>query len=179
MNEALNGATPQRQQVIDTVISMAVLLISWLVCYIWVAIMSMLEAPWDGAPVKPLLGNWQRTINDFFDGGGGSLWVLAIFFGIQLFLYGRTLIETRSFQTTTLIFGVTNIVVFVVCILFLNGVAVLAPVVDKPSGLTPDDWRYWGDFQRSWLNITSMICWWIGLLWIQPLFARARASTRQ
>ena len=116
---------------------------------------------------------------DFFDGGDGSHWVLAIFFGIQLFLYGRTLIETRSFQTTTLIFGVTNIVVFVVCILFLNGVAVLAPVVDKPSGLTPDDWRYWGDFQRSWLNITSMICWWIGLLWIQPLFARARASTRQ
>jgi len=66
MKEALNGATPQRQQVIDTVISMAVLLISWLVCYIWVAIMSMLGAPWDGAPVKPLRGNWQRTINDYW-----------------------------------------------------------------------------------------------------------------
>jgi len=45
MKEALNGTTPQWQQVIDTVISMAVLLISWLVCYIWVAIMSMLGAP--------------------------------------------------------------------------------------------------------------------------------------
>ncbi|MCB9137363.1 MAG: hypothetical protein H6642_03315 [Caldilineaceae bacterium] len=132
-----------------SLLSVGALLFSWFACYLW--IMAMTEgwgAPWDTAPIRPPIGYWQRTVNDFFESGMGAYLPAALFLTISVFLYARALAHTRTVRTTSLMFTLTNLAALVG--LTAIGLTVGAFLTRVPVHLTPEDWSYWGDFRREW-----------------------------
>src|SRR5690606_33475878 len=56
----------------------AVLVLTWLILYYTLAFFtSLIMAPWDTALTRPELDTWQRSLNDFFETGGGQIVALA------------------------------------------------------------------------------------------------------
>jgi hypothetical protein len=77
---ARNRASPRTWYTIGAVLAVGLLLFSWFACYLW--IMAMTEgwgAPWDTTSIRPPVGHWQRTINDFFESGVGMFLPTVIF----------------------------------------------------------------------------------------------------
>lgn len=162
------------KKVIDA-LALGVLSFSWYACYLW--LMGMTEgwgAPWDTAPIRPPLGHWQRTLNDFFESGIGMYLPTAIFLALQVFSYFRTLICTRDMRATSFVFGITNLVALVALL------AIVMPIqhflIHTPAHLTPEDWAYYGDFRREWpLTLVALVLF-AGLLLVQPVLVRYTRS---
>ena len=152
-------------------LAIGVLIFSWCACYLW--IMALTEgwgAPWDTTSIRPPIGHWQRTINDFFESGIGAYLPMAIFLVISGLLYILTLVRTQSVRTTSLVFGVTNFIALVALIVIVIPIQIF--LVRTPTHLTPEDWSYWGDFRREWpLTLVALVLF-TGLFLVQPRLAR-------
>lgn len=155
---------------IGNVLAIGVLIFSWFACYLW--IMGMTEgwgAPWDTTTIRPPIGHWQRTINDFFESGIGVYLPTAGFLAISLLLYTRTLVRTRAVRTTSLVFGVTNLVALIGLIVIVIPIQIF--LIRTPAYLTPENWSYWGDFRREWPLTLIALLLFTGLFLIQPYLA--------
>ncbi|RMG93539.1 MAG: hypothetical protein D6706_15125 [Chloroflexi bacterium] len=158
------------QQVINA-LAIGLLIFSWFACYLW--IMGLTEgwgAPWDTTPIRPPIGHWQRSINDFFESGIGAYLPTAIFLVISVLLYIRALIHTQDVRTTSFVFGVTNLVALVALIVIVIPIQVF--LIHTPAYLTPEDWSYWGDFRREWpLTLVALVLF-ASLFLVQPRLIR-------
>lgn len=142
-------------------------MIGWFVGYLW--LMGMTEglgAPWDIAPVRPPLGHWQRTLNDFFESAPGMYLPTIIFFGVEICLYMYTVIRTQTVKIASLVFGLSIIVAMNVNVLI--ALPIRQFFIRIPAHLTPADWLYHGDFRREWpLSLVGLAIIVI-LFWVQP-----------
>lgn len=155
---------------IAAVLAVGLLLFSWFFCYLW--IMALTEgwgAPWDTTSIRPPVGHWQRSINDFFESGVGMYVPTAVFLAVSLLLYARSLVRTRAVLETSLVFGFTNLAAMIGLVLVVILVQIL--LIRTPSNLTPADWSYWGDFTREWPLTVIALLWFAGLFMIQPRLA--------
>lgn len=58
---------------------MGLLLFSWLLLFVvFMFFTELILAPWDTALVRPEIGTWQRTLNDFFETSPGNLTLAAL-----------------------------------------------------------------------------------------------------
>lgn len=161
---------------VGNVLAIGILIFSWFACYLW--IMGMTEgwgAPWDTTSIRPPIGHWQRTINNFFESGIGVYLPTAVFLAINLLLYTRTLVRTRAVRTTSLVFGVTNLVALIALIVIVMPVQIF--LISTPAYLTPEDWSYWGDFRREWPLTLIALLLFTGLFLIQPYLAHRLTRT--
>ena len=161
---------------IGNVLAIGILIFSWFACYLW--IMGMTEgwgAPWDTTSIRPPIGHWQRTINDFFESGIGVYLPTAVFLAISLLLYTRTLVRTQAVRTTSLVFGVTNLVALIALIVIV--IPIQTFLIRTPAYLTPKDWSYWGDFRREWPLTLIALLLFTGLFLIQPYLAHRLTRT--
>jgi hypothetical protein len=155
---------------IGAALAVGLLLFSWFVCYLWMmALTEFWGAPWDLTTIRPPVGHWQRSINDFFESGIGMLLPTIVFLTISLLLYARSLVRTRAVLETSLAFGITNLAAMISLLLIVILVQIL--LIRTPSNLTPADWSYWGDFTREWPLTVIALLWFAGLFMIQPHLA--------
>lgn len=151
-------------------LAVGILIFSWYACYMWLMLMTEgWGAHWDTAPIRPPIGDWQRTINDFFEAGIGMYLPAAILLATSGLLYIFTLARTRAVQMTSFVFGVTNLVALAV--LFAIVIPMQMFLIRTPAHLAPEDWSYWGDFTREWpLTLVALIVF-VGLFVAQPRLA--------
>jgi hypothetical protein len=156
---------------ISNVLAVGILVFSWCACYL--CIMGLTEgwgAPWDTTSIRPPIGHWQRTINDFFESGIGVYLPTALFLMTSLLLYFLTLARTRAVRTTSLIFGVTNLAALITLLMITIPIIQIF-LVNVPAHLAPEDWSYWGDFRREWPLTLIALLLFTGLFLIQPYLA--------
>ncbi len=152
---------------IGTALAVSLLIFSWFACFVWItALTEGWGAPWDTAPIRPPLGHWQRTINDFFESGIGVYLPVALFMTTSFLSYGRTVIRTKSVSKTSFAFGGSNLVALAILIVITIPVQLF--LMRTPAHLTPEEWSYWGDFRREWPLILMGIILFASLLWKQP-----------
>jgi TRAP-type C4-dicarboxylate transport system permease large subunit len=148
-------------------VAVGILVLSWYICYVW--IMALTEgwgAPWDTAPIRPPAGDWQRTLNDFFESAPGMYLPTFVFLGTSGLLFLLTVVRTQVFRVTSFIFGSTNLIAFAVLMTLIIPMQIF--LIKTPAHLTPQDWSYWGDFTREWpLSLTALIVF-AGLFIVQP-----------
>lgn len=150
----------------STLLGISLLLFSWLFLYFF--LLGLTEgraALWDIAPVRPPVGNWQRTLNDFFESGIGAYLPAMIFLCINFFFYGRTVLK-KGIYLASWVFGFTNLLALIA--LFIVLLISLAFIPDVPGHLTSDDWAYWGDFKRAWPSLLGTFLWFIAVVTWQP-----------
>jgi hypothetical protein len=155
---------------IAAVLAVGLLLFSWFVCYLWM--MALTEgwgAPWDTTTIRPPVGHWQRSINDFFESGIGMFLPTVVFLTVSLLLYARSLVRTRAVLETSVAFGITNLAAMIGLLLIVILVQIF--LIQTPANLTPADWSYWGDFTREWPLTVIALLWFAGLFMIQPRLA--------
>lgn len=156
---------------IGNVLAIGILIFSWFACYLW--IMGMTEgwgAPWDTTPIRPPIGHWQRSINDFFESGIGMYLPTAIFLTISLLMYIRTLISTQAIRTASFVFGITNFIALVALIAIVVPIQIF--LIHTPTYLTPEDWSYWGGFRREWPLTLMALVLFVSLFLVQPRLVR-------
>ncbi len=156
---------------IATALAIGLLLFSWFACYLW--IMMLTEgwgAPWDTTSIRPPIGHWQRSINDFFEAGIGVYLPTAIFLGASALMYGRTLLQTRDLLMTSLVYGFSNLAALLALLALILPIQLF--LMPTPAYLTPADWSYWGDFRREWpLTLLAFVLF-AGLIVAQPILVR-------
>lgn len=158
-------------------LTVGLLILSWFACYLW--IMGLTEgwgAPWDVAPVRPPTGHWQRTVNDFFESGIGSILPTAIFLISQGVLYLHTVIRVKEVRSPSLVFGLTNLLAMIS--LLIVAILMQTFLIRTPAHLTPEEWSYWGDFRREWPLSVVALGLYVGLLWIQPRMTDRFATSK-
>jgi hypothetical protein len=65
------------------------LIVGWLV--MWMMLAAITEgrlAPWDTTRFRPAVGTWERTVNDFFEGGIGSTLPASAVIALSMLMYG-------------------------------------------------------------------------------------------
>jgi len=162
---------------ISNVLAVGMLIFSWCACYL--CIMGLTEgwgAPWDLTSIRPPIGHWQRTINDFFESGIGVYLPTALFLMTSLLLYFLTLVRTRAVRTTSLIFGITNLAALITLLIITIPIIQMF-LINVPTHLTPEDWSYWGDFRREWPLTLIALLLFTGLFLIQPYLAHRLTRT--
>ena len=137
---------------------------------LWYGILLLLSealwAPWDTAPVRPPPDHWQARLNGFFEAGAGAYLPAVVFTTLQFAIYLVTVGRWRGgLRLTSLVFAVAN--VFTIFGLWLLA-GLLGPVT-VPSFLTPDDWRYYGDYGRELPRTIVVVLNLLGLLVVPPL----------
>ncbi|MCK4450681.1 MAG: hypothetical protein KAX26_08830 [Anaerolineae bacterium] len=86
------------------------LLATWYILYIWVAAMTEgWLVPWDTVPGRPPVGDWQRTVNDFFETRPGAVLPAAIVIGISALLFLIRVVRERNKTFLPLGFAATNL----------------------------------------------------------------------
>lgn len=74
MSRTNSGQQLERGEQMQTVIRiglLGLLVVTWLAVFYTVSLFTeLILAPWDTALVRPEIGTWQRTLNDFFENGG-------------------------------------------------------------------------------------------------------------
>ena len=155
--QSLSRSLSQPIQQVSKVLALGLLIFSWFACYLWIMGMTEgWEAPWDTAPIRPPIGHWQRSINDFFESGIGVYLPTAIFLAINVLLYTRTLIDTQDLRTTSFVFGITNFAALIALIAIVIPIQVF--LICTPAYLTSADWSYWGNFRREWpLTLVALV----------------------
>lgn len=167
----LSWSWSQLRQKGGDLLAIGVLIFSWYVCYLW--IMGMTEgwgAPWDTTTIRPPVGHWQRSLNDFFESGPGAYLPTIIFLATSIMLYITTLIYMRHVRSTSFVFGITNFAALIALVAIVTPMQVF--LIRTPAHLTSEDWLYWGDFTREWpLTVVAlMLC--VTLFLIQPILVR-------
>lgn len=150
----------------NTMFGFGFLLLSWVPLFVF--LMALTEgwgAPWDTTPIRPPVGHWQRTLNDFFESGIGAYLPASIFFCAH-FLICSHKVRTEELHIIPWALGTTNL-------LALFALFIVVPIAqsfipDLPAHLTPDDWAYWGDFRREWPVALAVLLWFIGVVLLQP-----------
>lgn len=102
---------PQR---ITIVAAIGLLIVSWFFAYIWLmALTEGVLVPWDTTTIRPPHGNWQRTVNDFFEAGIGAYLPLLTFLVVNaaLFTWGARRAKRIAWLATA--FALTNVGAFV------------------------------------------------------------------
>lgn len=158
-------------------LAVGLLLFSWFACYLW--IMMLTEgwgAPWDTTSIRPPIGHWQRSINDFFEWGIGMYLPTAIFLGISVLMYSRTLLQTRDLLTTSFVYGLSNLAALLALLALVLPIQLF--LMRTPAYLTPADWSYWGDFRREWPLTLLALLLFAGLIVVQPILVRRCAFQR-
>lgn len=159
------------QTQVKNIFLIGTVIFSWFLCYL--SIIGMTEgwgAPWDIAPVRPPLGHWQRTINDFFESGTGAYLPTAIFLLASVCIYIFMLIRIQSLHTVSVIVSFSNIAALTAMLVI--GLLFQSLFIDIPAHLTTSDWLYYGDFQREWpLSLMALLIF-TALLWFQLFMAK-------
>lgn len=79
-NTSSNGATQ--------LASYLILSGTWIVIFIMlIAVTEGRLAPWDTTQFRPSIGTWERTLNDFFEGGVGGLFPALLIVGASILIY--------------------------------------------------------------------------------------------
>lgn len=176
--ERLSKASSRWIDKVVGALAISLLVFSWFACYLW--IMALTEgwgAPWDIAPIRPPVGHWQRTLNDFFESGVGMYLPTVVFLAVSVVSWVRTVIQTRDVRTTSLVFGATNLIALLA--LMIIAIPIQRFLIRTPAHLTPEDWSYWGDFRREWpLSLIALMLF-IGLFLIQPVVVRRLTETEK
>lgn len=155
---------------VRSLLAVGLLILSWCVLYLYTMLITEAWlAPWDTAPIRPPVGHWQRSLNDFFETGVGAYVPTAIFLMISGLLYAYTLNKTQDVGATSLAFGSTYFVALAALITF--GVLIQLFVIRPPAELSPETWSYWGDYRRQWPLILMALAVFVGLFSVQPRFA--------
>ena len=169
--QLLSRSSSRPLQQVSNVLTVALLIFSWFACYLWIMLITEgWGAPWDTSPIRPPIGHWQRSINDFFESGIGMYLPTVIFLTISLLIYIRTLIHTQAVQATSFVFGITNLIALAALIAIVIPIQIF--LIRTPAYLTPEDWSYWGDFTRKWPLTLVAVMLFTGLFLVQPRLAR-------
>lgn len=126
--------------------------------FLWLALFWLLNlftestlVPWDTSIVRPEVGTWQRTINDFFERSPGQY---ALSFAIVLLSMGLTFYAARrnpnSLTKLVLIHAlfVPLLIIVWAAAVFINGGIFTAPLGYDPSA---------AGFHRSILPMTTVL----------------------
>ncbi|HEX2906109.1 MAG TPA: hypothetical protein VHO69_04570 [Phototrophicaceae bacterium] len=69
----------QKMAYLRHTVFLGLLILTWVILFFTLAFFAQLIlAPWDTALTQPALGTWQRTLNDFFESGGGGVLALPV-----------------------------------------------------------------------------------------------------
>lgn len=166
---------PQR---ITIVAAIGLLIVSWFFAYIWLmALTEGVLVPWDTTTIRPPHGNWQRTVNDFFEAGIGAYLPSLTFLVVNaaLFTWGARRAKRIAWLATA--FALTNVGAFV--LLLPLSLALQSFVHATPPQLRPDDWRYLGDFARTWPLVVVGIAMVVALSAGQALMVRRMSADQR
>jgi hypothetical protein len=100
------------QQVLIFAAGGVVLLVTWLVLYVWIRIITQVWlAPWCGVPAsqQPPVGTWQRTLNDYFARLPGAILPVVIVLTTSAFLFLVRLVRGRNRAFLPLEFAALNL----------------------------------------------------------------------
>jgi hypothetical protein len=107
--------------------------------------------PWDTSIVRPEVGTWQRTINDFFERSPGqyalSILVVLLSIGLTLYAYRRNPNSLTKLILINAIFIPLVVIVWWAAVI-LNGGIFTAPLGYDPSA---------AGFHRSILPMTTVL----------------------
>jgi hypothetical protein len=110
----------------------AVLVAIWCFLFVWLAAMTEGRlAPWDcvHTSLRPPVGTWQRTVNDFFEGPPGFLLPATAFVGIGASIFAAGAVRSAKRPVLPWAFAGTYAIFFLVQI-------ILVPLADR----LPDLW---------------------------------------
>jgi len=149
------------------------LLISWYGLFVWLA--GMTEgwlAPWDTTSLRPAIGTWPRTVNDFFEGPPGSLIPSWTVLGISAGIFALRVVRGRDRRWLPWSFAALNLG-FVVVTSICSIIAWHLPALDvlRAEGVAPQH-----GYERTWAPLG------VALLLLLALFlaqATLRVERRQ
>ncbi len=120
-----------------------------------------LLVPWDTTPIRPPIGDWQRTINDFFEAGIGAVLpsIIFVYGSLGIFLW-RLRKEIQKDQLPYL-FAFSNFVFFLVL--------VFSVIVGWkiPKLWLSDELFLENGFHKTWVSILIVFTGYISLFWVQ------------
>jgi hypothetical protein len=99
-----------------------VLSFSWLMLYmLTIALTEIWLVPWDiwSEPVRPPVGTWQRTVNDFFEGGVGAQLVGVSLIAGSMFSILIRLLRGDQRTLAPWIWASYNLIFFTACLVTL------------------------------------------------------------
>ena len=126
----------------------AVLVAIWCLLFVWMAAMTEgWLVPWDCVHIslRPPLGSWQRTVNDFFEAPPGALLPAAAFVAVGVSMFGFGSARRASRPLLPWAFAATYVVFFLVQIILLP-LAHRLPDLWLPQPRPPLDVGY----HRTW-----------------------------
>jgi len=142
MIDAVGGRKPTQRAVF---ISGSVLLVgTWFFLSLFILLVTEASfVPWDCVHVslRPPLGTWQRTVNDFFEGPPGSFLPSVAVIGVSLTAFLVGTLRNRSRPPLPGAFALTN-VAFVLAEVLLLDVAYRLPILRLPEPRLPIDVGY-------------------------------------
>lgn len=157
--------------------AVTLVLVSWLAAWFWLLLLTEgWLAPWDTAPIRPPSGDWQRTVNDFFESGWGAYLPTVVFLGASALPCLRSVLQTGDLRTTSLVYGGTRLAALA-GVLF-TALLLQTLVISTPPNLGPDAWSYWGDFRREWPLSLAAVVIFAAMFVAQPRLARRLARAR-
>lgn len=87
----------------------------WYLCWVWLAALTEgLLVPWDTTPMRPALGTWERTVNDFFENPPGAYLPATLFVLANVLLFTSQLKRGAPTTGLPLMFALTNVVFLLV-----------------------------------------------------------------
>lgn len=150
----------------NTLFGFGFLLLSWLPLFLFLMLLTEgWGAPWDTTAIRPPVGHWQRTLNDFFEFGIGAYLPTLIFFCAH-FLICSHKVRTEELHIIPWALGSTNLLALFALLIVIT--IPIAFIPDVPAHLTPADWESWGDFRREWPVSLAILLWFIGVVVWQP-----------
>ncbi len=99
--------------------------------------------PWDCVHVslRPPLGTWQRTVNDFFEGPPGSILAAVVFVLVSASIFVVRTVRTAHGALLPWAFAVANLV-FILVDFFSLELVYLLPILRLPQPRPPIDVGY-------------------------------------
>jgi len=141
-------------------------LFAWGMTEVWLV-------PWDcvHTSLRPPVGTWQRTVNDFFEGPPGSILPAAVLVVVSASIFAVGTVRSTNGTLLPWAFGGANLV-FLLAVLFSLQVVYLLPIVPLAEPRPPIDVGY----HRTWPAILTTTVLVAALFLVQCRIAIGRRS---
>ncbi|MBZ0292956.1 MAG: hypothetical protein K8L99_10375, partial [Anaerolineae bacterium] len=141
-----------------TLTRLGLLLFSWLVLlFVFMLFTELILAPWDSTLVRPEIGTWQRTLNDFFETAPGNLTFAVPLLLAAIWLSRRRLSNQWMQAAINLGFVVLLWILMLAAFMLNNALFPYPPVTYDPT---------YAGYHRSVLPFTVMMAACGGWLWL-------------
>ncbi|MGI5836137.1 MAG: hypothetical protein ACOX87_06565, partial [Chloroflexota bacterium] len=119
------------------VVSIVLLCFTWLMLFGWLALLTeLLLTPWDVIPsdFRPPVGNWSRTVNDFFEGPRGDRLLGQIVVGLSALAFAFRAMRAKNRPAVALAFAGTNLLFLVASLILGLTLIFLSPWLFQGTG---------------------------------------------